>query len=131
MILVDSSVWIDFFNGNENKASSFLFDRLSSENFALGDLILAEVLQGFRQDKTYKQAQELLLPLPTYQLMSPELAILSANNYRSLRKKGITVRKSVDLWIATFCIENNIPLLFSDKDFEPFVEHLGLEPAVL
>lgn len=130
MILVDSSVWIDFFNNNENKATACLFDKLGVEAIGLGDLILAEVLKGFRNDKTYKQAKQLLLPLPVYQMMSAELAIQSADNYRTLRKKGITVRKSVDVWIATFCIESGIPLLFSDKGFEPFVQHLGLKPAV-
>ncbi|MEE8056446.1 MAG: VapC toxin family PIN domain ribonuclease, partial [Pseudomonadales bacterium] len=96
-----------------------------------GDLILAEVLQGFRNDRAYRQAKELLIPLPIYQLMTPELALTSAENYRSLRKKGVTVRKSVDVWIATFCIENRISLLFSDKDYLPFVKHLGLQSPML
>ncbi|MFT5378107.1 MAG: putative nucleic acid-binding protein, partial [Candidatus Latescibacterota bacterium] len=84
------------------------------------------VLQGFRSDKDYKLAKEILTELPIYQIVTPELALVSADNYRKLKKKGITIRKSVDNWIATFCIENKIPLLFSDKDFNPYVEHLGL-----
>ena len=126
MILVDSSVWIDYFNGAETKETKLLDNFLTTDTICIGDIILAEVLQGFRSDKDYKLAKEMLLDLPVYQVMSPELAIDSADNYRKLRKKGITVRKSVDNWIATFCIQNRIPLLFSDKDFNPYVEHLGL-----
>ncbi len=126
MILIDSSVWIDFFNGRETNETNLLDQFLSTDTICIGDIILAEVLQGFRKDKDYRIAKELLLELPVFQIMTPELALAGAANYRFLRKKGITVRKSVDIWIATFCIENQIPLLFSDKDFEPFVEHLGL-----
>ena len=89
-------------------------------------MILAEVLQGFRNDKEYKLAREMLTELPIYQIMTPDLALAGADNFRKLRKKGFTIRKSVDNWIATFCIQNQIPLLFSDKDFNPYVEHLGL-----
>ncbi len=131
MILVDSSVWIDYFNNQTNKETEFLFETLRTDTICLGDLILAEVLQGFRNDRAYRQAKELLIPLPIYQLMTPELALTSAENYRSLRKKGVTVRKSVDVWIATFCIENRISLLFSDKDYLPFVKHLGLQSPML
>jgi predicted nucleic acid-binding protein len=126
MILVDSSVWIDYFIGAETKETKALDKFLTTDTICIGDIILAEVLQGFRSDKDYKLAKEMLLDLPVYQVMSPELAIDSADNYRKLRKKGITVRKSVDNWIATFCIQNRIPLLFSDKDFNPYVEYLGL-----
>ena len=126
MILVDSSVWIDYFIGAETKETKLLDKFLTTDTICIGDIILAEVLQGFRSDKDYKLAKEMLLDLPVYQVMSPELAIDSADNYRKLRKKGITVRKSVDNWIATFCIQNRIPLLFSDKDFNPYVEYLGL-----
>lgn len=126
MILVDSSVWIDFFNGRETTETNLLDESLSTDTICIGDIILAEVLQGFRNDKDYRLAKELLLELPIFQIMTPELALLGADNYRVLRRKGITVRKSVDNWIATFCIENQLPLLFSDKDFNPFVEHLNL-----
>ena len=127
MILVDSSVWIDYFNNQINRETEFLFDVLRTDTICLGDLILTEVLQGFRSDHAYRRARELLMPLPIYQLVTPELALTSSENYRMLRKKGITVSKSVDIWIATFCIEKGIQLLFSDKDFLPFVEHLGLK----
>ena len=126
MILVDSSVWIDYFNGLDTDETRFLDGALSTDTICIGDIILAEVLQGFRSDNDYQLAREMLLELPLYQIMTPELAIVGADNYRKLRKKGITIRKSVDNWIATFCIENKLPLLFSDKDFQPYVEILGL-----
>ena len=125
MILVDSSVWIDYFNGAETNETALLDEYLSSDTICIGDMILAEVLQGFRNDKEYKLAREMLSELPIYQMMTPDLALAGADNFRKLRKKGITIRKSVDNWIATFCIQNQIPLLFSDKDFNPYVEHLG------
>ncbi len=126
MILVDSSVWIDYFNGVEDTETTLLDEFLSTDTICIGDIILGEVLQGFRSDRDYKLAMEILTELPIYQIVTPELALAGADNYRKLRKKGITIRKSVDNWIATFCIENKIPLLFSDKDFNPYVEHLGL-----
>ena len=127
MILVDSSVWIDYFNGRDTDETTFLDGALSTDTICVGDIILAEVLQGFRSDKDYRLAREILLELPLYQILTPELALAGADNYRRLRKKGFTVRKSVDNWIATFCIENKLPLLFSDKDFIPYVELLGLK----
>ena len=126
MILVDSSVWIDYFNGLDTDETRFLDEALSTDTICTGDIILAEVLQGFRSDKDYQLAREMLLELPLYQIMTPELALAGAENYRKLRKKGITIRKSVDNWIATFCIVNKLPLLFSDKDFQPYVDILGL-----
>lgn len=126
MILVDSSVWIDYFNGVEATETKLLDEFLTTDTICIGDIILAEVLQGFRNDKDYKLAKDMLLELPIYQIVTPELAIVCADNYRKLRKKGITVRRSVDNWIAIFCIQNKIPLLFSDKDFNAYVEHLGL-----
>ena len=130
MILVDSSVWIDYFNGIGSHETAFLDSALTSESICLGDIILAEVLQGFRSDSEYRNARELLTALPIYQMMSPELALKGADNYRKLRKRGVTVRKSVDVWIATFCIENKISLLFSDRDFAPFVQFLKLTTPI-
>lgn len=126
MILVDSSVWIDYFNGDETTETKQLDEFLSTDTICIGDIVLAEVLQGFRSDRDYKLAREMLTELPIYQIMTPELALIGADNYRYLRKKGITIRKSVDNWIATFCIKNQISLLFSDKDFNPYVDHLNL-----
>jgi len=126
MILVDSSVWVDYFNGAESTETALLDKFLSTDTICIGDIVLAEVLQGFRSDRDYKLAKEVLIELSIYQIMTPDLALIGADNYRKLRKKGITIRKSVDNWIATFCIHNQIPLLFSDKDFNPYVKHLGL-----
>ena len=129
MILVDSSVWIDFFNGTENAETDKLNEVLGLEEVVIGDLILAEVLQGFRSDKDFKVAKNVLTSLTVHDLIGKELAIKSANNFRKLRKKGITIRKTADVIIATYCIENKIPLLFTDKDFVPFVDNLRLKSA--
>ena len=129
MILVDSSVWIDFFNGTENAETDKLNEVLGLEEVVIGDLILAEVLQGFRSDKDFKLAKNVLTSLTVHDLIGKELAIKSANNFRKLRKKGITIRKTADVIIATYCIENKIPLLFTDKDFVPFVDNLRLKSA--
>ena len=130
MILVDSSVWIDYFNGQTNPEVIFLDTILGIKPVVIGDIILTEVLQGFKRDSDYKKAKQLLTSLPILQLSDEFLAIKSADNYRSLRKQGITVRKTIDTIIATYCIEQNIQLLFSDRDFLPFIETLGLESAL-
>ena len=130
MILVDSSVWVDYFNGRITKETDYLDTCLGTEPVSIGDLILAEVLQGFRKDADYEAAKELMTSLTIYELLRTSLAVKTADNYRVLRRKGITVRKTADTIIATFCIEHGIPLLYSDQDFNPFVKHLGLKPAV-
>lgn len=130
MILVDSSVWVDYFNGQLTRETDFLDSLLGTEPVAIGDLILAEVLQGFRSDSDYEAAKEMLASLTTYDLLGASLAIKTADNYRALRKRGITVRKTTDAIIATFCIEHRTPLLYSGRDFDPFVRHLGLKPAL-
>ncbi len=130
MIVVDSSVWVDYFNGQSTRETDYLDILLGREPVATGDLILAEVLQGFRDDADYAMAKRLLAALTIYDMLGAERAIQVANNYRTLRKKGITVRKTADTIIATFCIEQNVSLLYSDKDFDPFVKHLGLRSAI-
>ena len=130
MILVDSSVWVDYFNGRLTQETDHLDSLLGAEPVAIGDLILAEVLQGFRGDADYKAAKALFAGLTIYDLLGESLAVKTADNYRALRKKGITVRKTADAIIATFCIERRIPLLYSDRDFDPFVKHLALKPAL-
>ena len=130
MILVDSSVWIEYFNGRRNIHTDYLHDILGIEPVGLGDIILAEVLQGFRSESHYQRAKSFLLELPVYEIVGSNRAIKAADNYRFLRKEGITVRKTVDTLIATFCIEQRYPLLFTDKDFIAFVTHLGLRPAL-
>ena len=130
MILVDSSVWIDYFNGHNTPQVEALDKLLGTQTLAIGDIILAEVLQGFRQDADYLTARQLLTSLTTYNLLNVDLALKSADNFRNLRKRGITVRKTVDVIIATFCIEENHALLFSGKDFIPFVQYLGLNSVL-
>ncbi len=127
MIMIDTSVWIDYFNGKESKETNILDEILAEGNAVIGDLILLEILQGFRTDKDYNLAKKNLKNLDQYQLFGKQMVDKCATNYRSLRKKGITIRKTADVIIATFCIENNMPLLFSDRDFLPFVEHLKLD----
>ena len=125
--MVDSSVWIDYFNGKECPEVIYLDAILGVKPVVIGDNILTEVLQGFRGDKEYKIAKQLLTAIPIFQLSNQTLAVKSADNFRFLRKKRVTVRKTIDVIIATFCIENNFPLLHSDKDFLPFHEHLKLQ----
>ncbi len=129
MILVDSGVWIDYFNGVDNEQTDTLNGTLGIKPVAVGDLILTEVLQGFRADKDYVTAKSLFEELIIFDLVGKDMAIKSAENFRALRKKGITIRKPVDVIIASFCIEKKLPLLFSDRDFTPFVKNLGLISA--
>jgi hypothetical protein len=126
MILVDTSVWIDYFNGKENKKTNTLDSALIDGIVAIGDIIFLEILQGFRHDKDYNKARKTLSTLEQYELFGQTMVIKCANNYRALRKKGITIRKTTDIIIATFCIYNKLPLLYSDRDFEPFAKHLNL-----
>jgi predicted nucleic acid-binding protein len=129
VILVDSSVWIDYFSGTRTRQTDTLHSALGVELVAVGDLILTEVLQGFRSDQDYRIARALFSGLTVFNLLGKTMALKSAQNFRALRKKGITVRKTADVIIASFCIESNLPLLFSDRDFKPFVKHLGLVAA--
>lgn len=130
MIFVDSSVWIDFFNGIETPSTDLLDRKIGQEPLAIGDLVLVEVLQGFKHDKDYKTAKRLLTSLEVFDLGGKENAIQSADNFRFLRKQGLTVRKTVDVLIATFCITNNISLLHTDRDFKPFHDYLDLRNAL-
>ena len=126
MILVDSGVWIDYFTGIDNKQTATLDKTLGVQSVAAGDLILTEVLQGFRHDKDYRTAKALFDNVTIFEMLGRDMAIRSAENFRTLRKKGITIRKTADVIIASFCIKQKIPLLFSDKDFKPFVKYLGM-----
>jgi len=127
MIVVDSSVWTDYFNGVVTDQTDRLDASLSGELVVIGDIILAEVLQGFKRDSDFRKAKQLLDALVFKEMLGRELAVKSAQNYRRLRKKGVTVRKTVDVMIATFCIEKGLALLHSDKDFDPMTKHLGLK----
>ncbi|MDP2823894.1 MAG: PIN domain nuclease [Sulfuritalea sp.] len=130
MILVDSSVWIDYFRGVSTSQSEMLHALLGNEPLAIGDLILVEVLQGFGSDRDFNQARKLLTSLAVIDMGGKDIAIQAARNFRALRALGVTVRKTIDTVIATRCIESRLPLLYSDRDFDPFVEHLGLRPVL-
>ncbi len=127
MIFLDSSVLIDYFNGTQSWQVNVLDDILGKEIVVLGDYVLAEVLQGFRNDKEYSRAKTILQSFPCYDICGEQIAIQSAENYRYLRKKGITVRKTIDVIISTFCIENDLILLHNDKDFVQCERYLGLQ----
>lgn len=130
MILVDSSVWIDYFRGSATPQVERLDALLGSEPIATGDLILAEVLQGFVSDRDFNTARKLMTSLVIVDLVGQNIAIQAARNFRALRSLGVTVRKTIDTLIATRCIVSGLPLLYSDRDFDPFVEHLGLRSAL-
>lgn len=130
MILVDSSVWIDYFHGAVSRETEFLDRSIGELPIAIGDLILTEVLQGFRNRSEMLRARRSLLELSVVEIVGKERALEAAENYRTLRAKGITIPKTVNTLIATYCIQQRTPLLFSDRDFDPFVEHLGLVPAL-
>ena len=127
MILVDSSVWIDYFNGDQTSQTDWLDSSLGNTPIVICDLILTEVLQGFQNDKDFKIAKDLLLRIPFMSMGEQTLALESAMNYRLLRRKGVTVRKTIDVIIGTFCIHNQLTLLHCDHDFDSMVKHLGLK----
>jgi predicted nucleic acid-binding protein len=126
VILVDSSVWVDYFRGVDTPEADKLGTLLGVEQVMTGDLILTEVLQGFISEREFNQGRKLLASLPTIPLVREEIAVQAARNLRKLRTRGITIRKTIDTLIATSCIEKEIALLYSDRDFDPFVQHLGL-----
>jgi len=130
LILVDSSVWIDYFNGTLTAQTEKLDSLLGSELLAIGDLILTDVLQGFADERDFNQARRMLTSLTVVELGGQKIAIQAAKNFRALRGRGITVRKTIDTVIATRCIESGYALLHNDKDFDPFVKHLGLRVVV-
>ena len=129
MILVDSSVWINYFNGIITWQTNLLDNYLSNVPVVIGDLILAEVLQGFKSDKDYETAKDFLSALPFRQIGGYNVALQSAQNYRILRKAGVTVRKTIDIIIATFCIMEGLTLLHDDHDFDPMESHFSLKTS--
>jgi predicted nucleic acid-binding protein len=132
MTLVDSSVWIDYFRGVTTPETDKLDALLGTEALLTGDLIVAEVLQGFSAESEFNTARQLMTTrLSVVSLVGPDNAVQAARNYRALRAQGVTIRKTIDTLIATYCIENGVSLLFSDRDFNPFVDYLGLRSAAL
>ncbi len=130
MILVDSSVWIDYFRGAATPQTDKLDALLGAEPIVTGDLILTEVLQGFVSERDFNQARNLFEALDIIDLGGREIAVQAVRNFRALRAHGVTVRKTIDTIIATRCIESRLTLLYSDRDFDPFVAHLGLRSAL-
>ena len=127
MLVVDSTVWIDYFNGVENPQTDYLHLIADKTPILIGDLILAEVLQGFREDADFEKARRALGKYIQVEMVNPELALQSARNFRLLRRKGMTVRKTIDSLIATYCIENEHNLLHNDSDFDGYEKHLELK----
>lgn len=126
MIMVDSSVWVDYFRESMTPQAKKLDYLLASEPLAVGDLILIEVLQGIAGERDFNRTRKMLTALTVVELGGAEIAVQAARNFRTLRSLGVTVRKTIDTVIATRCIESGYDLLHSDRDFDPFAEHLGL-----
>ena len=127
MWIVDSSVWIDYFNGVITPQTDALHEALGQRELGLGDIILCEVLQGFQRQRDFARARTALLRLPVFTMGGAEIAVKSAENYRALRLQGVTIRRTLDCLIATFVIERGFSLLHSDRDFAPFETYLGLD----
>jgi predicted nucleic acid-binding protein len=127
MLVVDTSVWVDYFNGLENSQTNFLHSVLDATPILIGDLILTEVLQGFRHDPDFEKVRRTLGRFTQVNMVDTALAVQSARNYRFLRQKGVTVRKTIDSLIATYCIENEYELLHNDTDFDGYEKYLGLQ----
>lgn len=128
--MVDTSVWIDYLNGVRNRHTDTLDAGIVESSVVMGDLIYLEILQGIRDDSEYRLTKKNLQTLGRIEMFSEGMPEKCVDNYRALRKRGITIRKTTDVIIATFCIERRMPLLFLDRDFIPFVDHLGLIPVL-
>jgi predicted nucleic acid-binding protein len=126
VVVVDTSVWIDYVHGHETPYTNALDYELMQNQVITGDLLMAEFLQGFRSDKDFEAAKEILDSLVYFDMLGKDIAMKSALNFRFLRKNGITVRKTIDVIIGTFCIEHEFPLLHNDRDFDPMEKYLGL-----
>jgi predicted nucleic acid-binding protein len=126
VIVVDSSVWIDFLNGRDAPHVKRLDAIIGTDEVIVGDLMLCEVLQGLDDERTAREVEALLRRFEIVHMAGDAIAVAAAGNYRSLRRRGITVRKTIDLLIGTWCIENRRPLLHNDSDFHPMARYLGL-----
>ena len=126
MIVADTSVWIDYVKGIDAPHTNILDYELIYNRVVTGDIIMVEFLQGFKDDREYLIAKQIMENLEYRDFLGKEIAIQAASNYRKLRRQGITVRKTIDVIIATFCIENRFPLIHNDRDFDPMEEILGL-----
>jgi predicted nucleic acid-binding protein len=129
VIVVDSSVWIDFLNGRKAPHVRQLSAVLGTDEIIVGDLMLCEVLQGLDDERAAQEVEALLRRFEIVSMAGDAVAVAAARNFRSLRRRGITIRKTIDLLIGTWCIENRRPLLHNDKYFRPMALHLGLIEA--
>ena len=126
MVVVDTSVWIDYVRGLDTPHTNALDYELLNNRVITGDLLITEFLQGFRSEKDFEAAREIIDSLIYFDMLGKDIALKSAANFRLLRKNGITIRKTADIIIGTFCIEHGFPLLHNDRDFEPMEKYLGL-----
>jgi predicted nucleic acid-binding protein len=127
LIVADTSVWIDYWNGENTPQATLLGKYMLSGEVFVSDLIITEFLRGFKDNAEFLKAKKIMLSQPYRRFSGKRLSLKSAENYRLLRKKGITIRKTVDVIIGTFCIENDLPLLHDDRDFDPMEMYLGLK----
>jgi len=126
MVVADTTVWIDYVHGLIAPYTNALDYELLHNRVITGDLLIAEFLQGFRNDKDFEAAKEIMDSLIYCDMLGKDIALKSAENFRFMRKNGITIRKTADIIIGTFCIEHDLPLLHNDRDFEPMEKYLGL-----
>lgn len=126
MVIVDTTVWVDYLRGQENAETNWLHKELDHQRIGLTDLILCEVLQGIRDDAEFARVQRDLCRFEVFEMGSVALGIAAAQNFRKLRQRGRTVRKTIDCLIATFCLREGHSLLHRDRDYDPFEQHLGL-----
>ncbi len=131
MIVADTSAWIDYFNGVHDKHTDALDDALLNDRVIIGDLIITELLQGFRKDIDYRKIKSLVKDLEYRDMLGIDHAIKAADNYRFLRRKGVTIRKTIDVMIATFCIESGLTLIHNDRDFDLMQKYLNLKVITL
>lgn len=129
MILADSSVWIAHLRGQQTEETAILEAAMLNDELLVGDIVLLEILQGARDEVHARRIERAMRRYPVTSLLGPEVAVLAARNYRKLRDLGVTIRKTADLIIGTFCIERGYRLLHADRDFEPMQRHLGLMAA--
>jgi predicted nucleic acid-binding protein len=127
MVIIDTTVWIDYLAGAVNEHTSWLDKQMARQRLGLTDLILCEILQGIRQDPTFLRVRHDLLNFEVFATGGTDLAIAAARNYRVLRSRGLTVRKTIDCLIASFCLRNGFWLLHRDHDFDAFEDHLSLQ----
>jgi predicted nucleic acid-binding protein len=125
--IVETTIWIDLFRGVRSEHTAWVNRNLNNQRIALTDLTLCEVLQGMRDDAMHKGVRNDLLKFGVHSTGGTQLALAASDNYRFLRKRGITVRKTIDCLIATYCIKQGYSLLHNDRDFDPFEEYLGLQ----